>query len=110
MIYINNIPSFRDPEKEIFTPDDRQERIETIGGLEVQDLGRVVEGDVFALQCMFTAANFALVEALWVARTKVTYTDIAGQTWQNLRIVIKDSEKDKNFPNYIMVTFELWRK
>lgn len=110
MIYINDIPSFRKPERNIFTPDDRQERIETIGSVAVQDLGRVLEGDVLSLQCMFTAANYALIEALWVARTKVTYTDIDGQTYQNMRLVIKETEKDKNFPNYIMVTFELWRK
>lgn len=66
MIYINDIASFRDPEKNFFTPDDRQEKIETIGGIVVQDLGRVIEGDVLALQCMFTAANYARLEELIV--------------------------------------------
>lgn len=110
MIYINDIASFRDPEKNFFTPDDRQEKIETIGGIVVQDLGRVIEGDVLALQCMFTAANYARLEELWIARTKATYTDIDGQTYSNMRVVIKDTAKDKDFPNCIMVTFEPWRK
>lgn len=109
MIYINNIPSFRNPEEEEFIPDDRQERIEIIGDIEVQDLGRVENGDVISLQCMFSAANFELLKALWLARTKVTYTDTGGQQYQNMRIKITRWKRDRDFPNYFFVNFELWR-
>lgn len=109
MIYINGIPSFRAPEKEIFTPDDRQERIELIDSVAVQDLGRIESGDVFSLQCMFSTENFARIEALWLARTKVTYVDEAGVSWSGFRIIIREIQRDRNFPQYKLVTFELWR-
>ncbi len=109
MIYINGIPSFRKPEKEVFTPDDRQERIELIDSVVVQDLGRVPEGDVFALQCLFSAVNFDRLQSLWLARTPITYVDEAGVSWQFKRIKILEWERDRNFPTYILATFELWR-
>lgn len=109
MIYINDIPSFRAPEKETLTVDDRQERIELINGVAVQDLGRVEAGDVFSVQCLFSTDNYARVQSLWLSRAKVTYTDESGTTWQNMRIIVKEMERQKKFPTYILVTFELWR-
>lgn len=109
MIYINGIPSFRKPEKEVFTPDDRQERIELIDSVAVQDLGRVESGDVFSLQCLFSADNFALIQNLWLNRDPITYVDSAGVSHYFSRLKITEWERDKNFPDYIFVTFELWR-
>ena len=109
MIYINGIPSFRKPEKAIFTPDDRQERIELIDSVAVQDLGRVESGDVLALQCLFSANNFARLQDLWVSRAAITYVDEAGVSHSFARVKILEWEDDKNFPTYTLVTFELWR-
>ncbi len=110
MITIGGISSFRDPEKEIFTFDDRQERIELIKDIEVQDLGRVPEGDVISLQCLFSKKGYEEIEKIWTERKKVTYKDVEGAEWANMRLIIKEVETDKNYPNYKMVTFELWRK
>ena len=109
MIYINGIPSFRKPEKEVFTPDDRQERIELIDSVAVQDLGRVEAGDILALQCLFSAANFERLQSLWINRTPITYVDEAGVSQQFKRVKIFEWERDRNFPTYILATFELWR-
>lgn len=109
MIYINGIPSFRAPEKEIFTPDDRQERIELIDSVAVQDLGRIETGDICSVQALFSTDNFTRLEALWLARSAVTYVDSAGVSHSFARLKITEWERDKNFPDYIFVTFELWR-
>lgn len=108
MIYLNGIPSFRKPEKDIFLPDDRLQKIELINGVTYQDLGIV--GGVFALQCLFSAANFAQIQALWKARTKVTYVNEAGVSYAGLTIKMTEWQNDKNFPNYVLATFELWRE
>lgn len=109
MIYINDIPSFRDPESETFTPDDRLEKIELIGNVVVQDMGRVEAGDVISLKCLFTRENYLRLESLWLSREKVNYTDVLGVEWQNMRLKFLEVERDRNFPEYLFVTFELWR-
>ena len=109
MIFINDIPSFRDPESFKMMFDDRVEKIEIIEGVAVQDYGHVEAGDAFSVTCLFTEENFMRVLDLWNARAKVTFTDTAGNVWIDLRIVMKELKRDKNFPNYVMASFELWR-
>lgn len=110
MIYINNIPSFRDPEHYKIIPDDRITKIEIIDSVAIQDYGHVEDGDSFSVQCMFSESNFNQFKALWESRATVTLTDIAGKTHSNLIIVMKEYEPDKNFPKYTLATFELWRR
>ena len=109
VIYINDIPSFRDPESEVLTPDDRLEKIELIGNVIIQDMGRVEAGDVLALKCLFTRENYLRLEELWLSRAKVNYTDPVGVVWQNVRMKWLEVERDRNFLGYMFVTFELWR-
>lgn len=109
MIYINDIPSFRDPDSFKMTLDDRISKVEIIGGVAIQDLGYVAAGDVFSVVCMFTVKNFDLVTKLWTARKTVSFTDTAGVVWEEMRIVIKEIEYDRNFPEYVTATFELWK-
>lgn len=110
MIYIDDIPSFRDPESYKVILDDRVEKIEIIGSVSIQDMGHVSDGDAISLVCVFSAANFNRLLNLWESRTKVNFTDTAGQVWSEMRIVMKEYERDKKFPNYVTATFELWRK
>lgn len=110
MIYINEIASFRDPEKYKVIPDDRIEKIELIGDVAIQDYGHIANGDVIQLECMFSEENFEQFMALWERRTKVMFTDTKGKTYQNMRIVVGEYEPDKDFPECIKVSFELWRK
>ena len=109
MIFINGIPSFRDPESCKVTLGDRVQKIEVIGGVVIQDLGRVEDDDVFSITCMFTTENFNQLMSLWTLRTPVTFKDTGGTDWSNLYLVMKEFERDKNFPQYVMATFELWR-
>lgn len=110
MIYINDIPSFCDPESYELIFDDRVEKIELMNGVAVQDFGHIEEGDAFSVTCVFTANNCGRFLDLWERREKVSFTDTAGVVWQGLRIVLKELERDRHFPDYVTATFELWRK
>lgn len=110
MIYINNIPSFRDPESYKVIPDDRIQKIELINSVAIQDYGHVKEGDAIAITCLFSQANFNRLTALWEARASVTFKDISGVLWQDMIIVMKEYEPDKKFPKYILASMELWRR
>lgn len=109
MIYINDIPSFRNPDSSVLNFDDRVENIELIGGNVAQDYGHVENGDKLSLTCLFSYANYQLLKTLWTNRTKVSYTDEAGVIWTNLRLVFRNVRRYRNFPNYVTLTFELWR-
>lgn len=109
MIYINDIPSFRDPEAFKVIPDDRIEKIPLIGGVTTQDYGHIAAGDVFQLTCMFSEDNFDKFLQLWEAREPVTLTTQRGHEFPMLKIVIQEYKYDKDFPECILVTFELWR-
>lgn len=110
MIYINDIPSFRDPETCEYIIDDRVEKIELMNGVAVQDFGHIEEGDAFLIECLFFDDDLAEILALWEARAKVTFTDTAGVTWQNMRIVFKSFKRDAHYPQHVFASFELWRK
>ena len=109
MIYINDIPSLRDPESSGFIYDDRIEKIELIHGNTVQDYGHIDSGDSFAFECIFSKENFQRLESLWLAREKVTLTDIDGTIYTNLRLVFRRKRLVKVFTNYVILSFELWR-
>lgn len=109
MIWINDIPSFRDPESVTHTFDDRIEKVELIQGNTVQDYGHVSSGDVDALTCLFSYENYIRLKELWLNRTRVTYTDEAGDVHQNLRLVFKSIKRYNRFPKFVLLTFELWR-
>lgn len=110
MIYINDIPSFRNPENYEYNFDDRVEKIEVMDGIIVQDRGHITAGDYFAVEVMFTQDNLERVLDLWERREKVSFTDTAGVVWQGMRIVMKSFRRDSNFPRYVIASFHLWRK
>lgn len=109
MIYINDIPSFRNPESEKLIPDDRVEKIELLGGAAVQDLGRVEAGDVLSIKCLFNRENYLRFNEVWESRAKVNYTDCDGVVWQNMTLKVLEIERDRDFRGFFYVTFELWR-
>lgn len=109
VIYINNIPSLRDPESSVLTFDDRIEKIQLINGNTVQDYGHIASGDVISLTCVFSVANYNQIKNLWTSRTRVSFTDTSGEVWTNLRLVFRNIKREKRFPNYVTLTFELWR-
>lgn len=109
MIYINNISSFRDPESYKVVPDDRIQKIEIIDSIAIQDYGHIADGDTIQLTCLFSQRNFNQLTALWESRANVTFRDMVGRTLTNRLIVIKEYGPDKDFPEYMLVTFELWK-
>ena len=109
MIFINDISSFRDPEKAETNFEHRIEKIELIDDTVAQNHGHIPGGDVISLECVFSKANFNALKALWEAGTRVTYTDETGAVFENLLLVLDRCKNDENFKDYVHLTFELWR-
>lgn len=109
MVFINDIPSLRDPENINHTFDDRVEKIELINGNTVQDYGHIESGDSFSLTCIFSLDNYQRLKSLWTSRARVSFTDEGGNVFSNLRLVFRNIQRVNKFPNYVMLTFELWR-
>ena len=110
MIYINDIPSFRAPESETFTFDDRTEKIPLIRGNVVQSYGHIKSGDTCGLTCVFTAENYNRLEELWESGARVSYTDENGDVQTNLRLYFRRKRKlNMKFASYVVLEFELWR-
>lgn len=108
-IKINDIESFRRPESFSITPDDRLERIPVMNGVVVQDAGYVEEGDIISLEAMFGSEEMDEILGLWKDREKVTLTDEAERTYDNLVMNIKELKYVPCFPSHVFITMELWR-
>lgn len=107
-IKINDIESFRSPESTSFSVDDRVEKIEVINGCVVQDYGYIAEGDVIAVTAVFHKDDVDQIRELWRERTLVTYTDEAGNVYEDRRIVVKGYGYEQKFYDYWRLEFELW--
>lgn len=108
VINIGSAKSFRSPESWDVTPDDRQERVEIVGGIHVEDYGVIDAGEVVSCQLVFDATNWALVKGYWTARTLVAVTDQAGNSLGNRRVVVKKYKYQDRHPKYYTVDLELW--
>lgn len=103
------IKSLRNPESFEMLIEDRIEKIELINGNAVQDYGHIETGDKFALTCIFTVEDYRKLAKFWEKRTKVTFVDEAGTEWADMRLVIQRVKYLRHFPDYVELTFELWR-
>ena len=92
------------------TPDDRQSKIETIGGVEVQDFGHAEEGDTLSCKVTLSGADAATIFSYWNKRTLVNVEDEGGIVYENSRVVVKKYSRIKCFPPYFAVELEFWRK
>ncbi|MBR4382010.1 MAG: phosphoribosylformylglycinamidine cyclo-ligase [Selenomonadaceae bacterium] len=90
-------------------PDDRQTKIETIGGVVVQDFGRVEAGDNYSCSVTMSTAAATVVFAYWHNRVLVNVRDVAGLVIPNMRIVVKKFSYVDRFENFIQADIELWR-
>lgn len=108
MIYINDIPSLRNPDNgEDLIIDDRKEKIPLINGTTIQNGGVFFGG--FQLSCVFSKTNFERFKNLWLANQTVTFTDKAGVIYSGLTIKVNKYGYVDHFLNYIQVDFELWK-
>lgn len=109
MIVIQGIKSLRNPESFEMLIEDRIEKIELINGNAVQDYGHISSGDKFALTCVFKVEDYRQLAVFWENRQKVTFTDEANNVWYDMRLVIQRVKYLRHFPDYVELTFELWR-
>lgn len=102
------VSSLSDPENEQITPDDRQQTIEVVGGVVVQDYGHIAAGDKTAWTIVFPSAAWAQIVAWWDARTRVSIVDAAGDVFQ-ARIVVKSYSRVPRFAEKaVAAQIELW--
>lgn len=109
MIYINDIPSLRDPESHSLIFDDRAEKIPIINGVVLQDYGHIPQGDSFGLECVFSEENYNRIAELWTNSQRVNYTDSNGIVHSDLKLYFRNVRRYPKFPNYVVLNFELWR-
>jgi hypothetical protein len=91
-------------------PDDRQQMIEVVGSVEIQDYGHVEDGDVFEQEYTVTAADWPTILDYWNNRTKVTVINENGELFDNLRIKITGYDYIENFKGPVKFQCEFWRK
>ena len=94
----------------LVTPDDRQTLIQTIGGVEVQDLGYIKDGDKFTCKAVVFKTDADLIFNYWHNRTLVNVTDEAGFVYENLRVLVKRYSYVYKFSDYLNVELEFWKK
>lgn len=92
-----------------FIPDDRQSTVETIGGVVVQDFGRVPKGDKISCSANIRAADKDTLFGYWNNRTLVTVIDEAGNSHENCRVIVKEYSYIPHFGKYYNLTLEFWR-
>jgi len=107
-IRIGNVWTHETPKNWVYKPDDRQERIEVIGGVVVQDWGNVRLGDTISCEARFTKADFVTVKQYWQSRSMCVITDESGEIYPRARIVIKSWRYENRFPKYVIANLEFW--
>lgn len=108
-IRLGEAVSLSNPQGYKVTPDDRQQKIETIGGVVVEDYGHIEAGDVTSFTVNFSKKNFEIIKSYWENRILIEYEDVAGEIFKNVRIVIKSYSYIERFKNYYTATLEIWR-
>lgn len=108
-IKIGNAVSLSNPENETVTPDDRQETLEVIGGVVVQDFGRVEAGDKISWTLQFLKPEWEKVKHYWNSREFVVVEDAGGDVFQ-ARVVVKSYSRLARFEGKaVEANIELWR-
>ena len=90
-------------------PDDRQTRIDTIGGVIVQDFGRVETGDNYSCSVTVEAAGAIVISAYWQNRVPVLVRDVSGLVIPDMRVVVKKYGYVDRFEGYVWAELEFWR-
>ena len=91
-------------------PDDRQQTVEIVGGVAVQDFGHVAAGDKISCTVRVRKRDFDTLVKYWDDRTLVDVTDEAGIVWENVRVVVKSYEYVPRFSSKaVQASIEFWR-
>lgn len=91
--------------------DDRQQQIETIGGVVIEDEGYIAAGDKISFSANFLIDDFVnKIVSYWTNRTLVDVVDTGGNTWQSCRILVKSySYVEKHETTAVSAEIEIWR-
>ena len=107
-IRIGSALSLSNPESETITPDDRQQTIEILGGVSVQDFGHIEAGDKIAWTLDFSPEAWETIKSYWDSRVIVDVRDAGGRTFQG-RVVVKSYRRKVRFESHITANIEIWR-
>lgn len=109
-IKIGTVYSLANPKNETITPDDRQEILETIGGVVVQDFGHITNGDKLVWQGLeFWSTDFQTIIGYWDSRDLVEIIDQTGTSFY-ARVVVRSYNRIYKFESKaISATIELWK-
>lgn len=108
-IKIGAARSFNLPENKKIIPDDRQTKVEVMGGAVVQDYGHVSAGDVISFSALFDTDNWSIIYNYWHSRQLIDYVDENGDIYADCRVVIKSWSHRGRFPAYVTAEIEIWR-
>ena len=75
----------------------------------MQDFGHISQGDKFSCTVTLWASDMATITGYWDNRTPVTVIDEAGNTYSNMRVVVKGYSYLTGFKKYIKMNIEFWR-
>ncbi len=89
------------------TPNDRQERVEVIGGTVVQDFG--IYDEVYSCKATLAAEAASIVSGYAYDRQFVDIRDVSGRILKNKRVVIKKYGYVEHFEKeYYWFDLEFW--
>ena len=90
-------------------PDDRQQLLEIVGGVVVQDFGHISEGDRISCSVTVIAADWEKIKGYWDSRAMVSVTDEGGNLLPSVRVLVKSYEYMAHFPKVYKLSLEFWR-
>ena len=109
-VRIGDVRSFARPEDWTYTPDDRQQKVEIINGVAIQDFGHIEAGDTMSFSANFRRKDFDVLVGYWSNRVLVDIEDASGTIFQKCRVVIKSySYIDYFESSMVKATLEIWR-
>lgn len=107
-VKIGDAVSMNEPQNETITPDDRQTLVQVVGGVVVQDMGYVADGEKISWELQFDSANWAKIKEYWATREMVTVDDNAGHTF-TARVIVQSYSYTSYFRDYVNAKLEFWR-
>lgn len=90
-------------------PDDRQQLVEIVGGVAVQDFGHIEVGDKVSCRVTAKQKEWQLIKTYWDSRELVDVIDEAGNVLTKIRVVVKSYEYMPHFPKVYKIALEFWR-
>ena len=109
-IKVGTVNSIGRPQNWRYEPDDRQELVQTVGGVIVEDYGHIANGDKYSCSALFTTAGANTVIGYWDGRTLVDVQAQDGTIYEDCRVLIRGITQVRlHERKYKMLDLEFWR-